>query len=450
MRKFYEIYPIWSAVPTELSWSHFQELIRVDRKEEREFYESEAIKSNWGYRELGRQINTKLYDRYLISPDKNKILLESKKGLIERQPEELLKTPYIFEFVGLKENKNYLETDLEKALLSHLTEFLLELGRGFSFVASQQRLKIGSEYYYPDLVFYNRLAKCFVIIDLKIGKLTHQDIGQMQMYVNYYKKTQMIEGENEPIGILLCADKDEAVVEMTLGDNVKNVYASKYLTYLPSKEELIKIIKDEKELIELAQNNKNVLTPSLYKLSKENTDNEDLIRTKKWNAEIVNRILRNETYIGTLIQNIKTKPNYRVDKLIDVSKDEWIITENHHEPIISKDKFDEVQQILNRKTKVNKNDDIDLFSGYLKCSHCGNSLIIKKSKNQVYYYCSFYIKDKSCLKYSINKKKLEQMVKDEIIKKINIEQLDRKTLNELIDMIYIIDKNNIKIEFKNI
>ena len=255
MRKFYEIYPIWSAVPTELSWSHFQELIRVDRKEEREFYENESIKSNWGYRELGRQINTKLYDRYLISPDKDKILLESKKGLIEKQPEELLKNPYIFEFAGLKENKNYLETDLEKALLSHLTEFLLELGRGFSFVASQQRLKIGSEYYYPDLVFYNRLAKCFVIIDLKIGKLTHQDIGQMQMYVNYYKKTQMIDGENEPIGILLCADKDEVVVEMTLGDNVKNVYASKYLTYLPSKEELIKIIKDEKELIELAQNN---------------------------------------------------------------------------------------------------------------------------------------------------------------------------------------------------
>ena len=253
MRRFYEMYPIWSAVPTELSWAHFQELIRIDRKEERHFYEQEAIKSNWGYRELNRQINTKLYDRYLISPDKNKIINESKKGVIEKQPEELLKTPYIFEFAGLKENKNYLETDLEKALLAHLTEFLLELGRGFSFVASQQRIKIGSEYYYPDLVFYNRLAKCFVIIDLKIGKLTHQDIGQMQMYVNYYKKTQMIEGENEPIGILLCADKDDAVVEMTLGDEVKNVYASKYSTYLPSKEELIKIIKDEKELYELAK-----------------------------------------------------------------------------------------------------------------------------------------------------------------------------------------------------
>ena len=255
MRRFYEMYPIWSAVPTELSWSHFQELIRIERKEERNFYEQESIKSNWGYRELNRQINTKLYDRYLISPNKNLIMANAKKGLIEKRPEELLKTPYIFEFAGLKENRNYLETDLEKALLSHLTEFLLELGRGFSFVASQQRIKIGSEYYYPDLIFYNRLAKCFVIIDLKIGKLTHQDIGQMQMYVNYYKKTQMIEGENEPIGILLCADKDDAVVEMTLGDEVKNVYASKYLTYLPSKEELIRIIKDEKELYELAQEN---------------------------------------------------------------------------------------------------------------------------------------------------------------------------------------------------
>ena len=194
MRRFYTLYPIWSAVPTILSWSHFQELIRLDRKEERNFYELEAIKSNWGYRELSRQINTKLYDRYLISPNKEAVLNESKNGIIEKNPEEILKSPYIFEFAGLKENKNYLETDLEKALLSHLTDFLLELGRGFSYVSSQQRIKIGSEYYYPDLIFYNRLAKCFVIIDLKIGKLTHQDIGQMQMYVNYYKKTQMIDG----------------------------------------------------------------------------------------------------------------------------------------------------------------------------------------------------------------------------------------------------------------
>ena len=212
---------------------------------------------------------------------------------------------------------------------------------------------------------------------------------------------------------------------------------------------MILLGKSRKEIAEHL-NSKNVLTPSLYKLIKEKNNNEELIRSKKWNAEIVNRILRNETYTGTLIQNIKTKPNYRIDKLIDVNKDEWIKLANHHEPIISKDKFDEVQQILNRNTKVNKNDNIDLFSGYLKCSHCGSGLIIKKSKNQIYYYCGSYIKDKSCLKYSINKKKLEQMVKDEMVKKINIEQLDRKILNELIYMIYITDKSNIKIEFKNI
>ena len=162
---------------------------------------------------------------------------------------------------------------------------------------------------------------------------------------------------------------------------------------------------------------------------------------KKWNPEMVNSILRNENYMGTLFQGKKRKLNYRIDKKIKLDKENWIVTENRHEAIISKDKFDEVQQILNRKTKVKKNDDIDLFSGYLKCSHCGSNLIIKKSKNQIYYYCSSYIKDKSCLKYSINKKKLEQIVKDEIIKNFNIEQLDRKTLNELIDMIYIIDKN---------
>lgn len=253
MRRFYEYYPNWSTVSTELSWAHFQELIRIKRKEERDFYQIESIKSNWGCRELRRQINIKLYDRYLISPDKNLIMCESKKGEIKKQSEELLKSPYIFEFAGLKENKNYLESDLEKSLLNHLTEFLLELGRGFSFVASQQRLKIWLEYYYPDLIFYNRLARCFVIIDLKIRKLSHQDIGQMQMYVNYYKKMQMIEGENEPIGILLCADKDDVVVEMTFGDSVKNVYASKYLTYMPSKAELLNIIYEEKELLELSK-----------------------------------------------------------------------------------------------------------------------------------------------------------------------------------------------------
>lgn len=245
-------------------------------------------------------------------------------------------------------------------------------------------------------------------------------------------------GVSAPYGYLKNPkDKHKFIIDKEASYIVKKIF------------NMVLLGKSRKEIAEHL-NSKNILTPSLYKLSKENNDNNDLILSKKWNSEIVNRILRNETYTGTLIQNIKTKINYRTDKLIDVNKNEWIITENHHESIISKDKFDEVQHILNRKIKVNKNNDIDLFSGYLKCSHCGSSLIIKKSKGQVYYYCSSYIKDKSCLKYSINKKKLEQMVKDEIIKKINIDKLDRKTLNKLIDMIYIIDKNNIKIEFKNV
>lgn len=244
MRRFYDYYPNWSAVPTELSWSHFQELIRIERKEERDFYQLESIKSNWGYRELGRQINTKLYDRYLISPNKKLIMSEAKKEEIEKQPEELLKSPYIFEFAGLKENKKYLESDLEESLLNHLTEFLLELGRGFSFVASQQRIKIGLEYYYPDLIFYNRLARCFVIIDLKIGKLSHQDIGQMQMYVNYYDRKMRLPDENKTIGIILCQNKSESLVEFTLPEDNEQIFASKYLTALPTKEQLLNLIQD--------------------------------------------------------------------------------------------------------------------------------------------------------------------------------------------------------------
>ena len=187
--------------------------------------------------------------------------------------------------------------------------------------------------------------------------------------------------------------------------------------------DMILLGKSRKEIADFLNDN-NILTPSLYKINKEKTNNEEFALSKKWNAEIVNRILRNETYTGTLIQNIKTKPSYKNNKLIDVNKEDWIKTENHHEAIISKDKFDEVQQILDRKIKVNKNNEIDLFSGYLKCFHCGEHLIIRKSKNQVYYYCSSYIKNKSCVKYSIK-------------------------LNKFIKMIYVIDNGNIKIELNN-
>jgi predicted nuclease of restriction endonuclease-like (RecB) superfamily len=249
MKRFYDYYPIWETVSSELSWSHFQELIKIVREEERNFYLNETIKSNWGVRELRRQIGTKLYERLLISKDEKYVLDMAKEGLIINKPEDILKAPYIFEFAGLKQDKSYLESDLQKTLLNHLSEFLLELGRGFYYGGEKEKLRIGDEYYYPDLVFYNRLAKCFVIIDLKMNKLTHGDIGQMQMYVNYFKKTKMVEGENEPIGILLCASKNDTMVEMTLGDN-KNIYTAAYLTYLPTKEELITVIEDEKERIE--------------------------------------------------------------------------------------------------------------------------------------------------------------------------------------------------------
>ena len=213
---------------------------------------------------------------------------------------------------------------------------------------------------------------------------------------------------------------------------------------------MILLGKSRKEIADFLNDN-NILTPSLYKINKEKTNNEEFALSKKWNAEIVNRILRNETYTETLIQNIKTKPSYKNNKLIDVNKEDWIKTENHHEAIISKDKFDEVQQILdNRKIKVNKNNEIDLFSGYLKCFHCGEHLIIRKSKNQVYYYCSSYIKNKSCVKYSINKKKLGELVIEELNKSLflQLDNLDRKVLSKYINMIYVIDKDNIKIELK--
>ena len=214
--------------------------------------------------------------------------------------------------------------------------------------------------------------------------------------------------------------------------------------------DMILLGKSRKEIADFLNDN-NILTPSLYKINKEKTNNEEFALSKKWNAEIVNRILRNETYTGTLIQNIKTKPSYKNNKLIDVNKEDWIKTENHHEAIISKDKFDEVQQILDRKIKVNKNNEIDLFSGYLKCFHCGEHLIIRKSKNQVYYYCSSYIKNKSCVKYSINKKKLEKLVIEELNSSLSLQldNLDREVLNKFIKMIYVIDKGNIKIELNN-
>lgn len=175
----------------------------------------------------------------------------AKKGHHIVSPEDIVKDPYVLEFLGLEKREKYLEKDIEQALIDKLQKFLLELGKGFSFVARQQRITLDGDHSYIDLVFYNRLTRCFVLIDLKVGKLTHQDIGQMQMYVNYYKRTHMVEGENEPIGILLCAEKNNAVVKCTLPEGQKHIYISKYIPYLPTEEELRTKILHEKELIEL-------------------------------------------------------------------------------------------------------------------------------------------------------------------------------------------------------
>ncbi len=224
-----------------ISWSHYVLLLKLDTPA-RQFYEIEAYTNNWSVRELNRQINSMLYERLALSRDKEKVLELSKKGQIVQNPKDLIKDPYIFEFLGLKQETSYTEKELETKLIDNLQEFLLELGKGFTFVSRQQRIVLGEKNFYIDLVFYNRILKCFVIIDLKIGELTHQDLGQLQMYVNYYDRQVKESDENKTIGILLCASKEESVVEMTLPKENMSIYASKYRIYLPSKEDLIKQI----------------------------------------------------------------------------------------------------------------------------------------------------------------------------------------------------------------
>ena len=203
MRKFYLIYPIWQTVSSKLSWSHYLELVKIEEDNKRNFYFNECINTRWSVRELQRQIGSLLYERLALSANKEKILKLAEKGQVLESSKDLVKDPFVLEFLDIKENTDYLETDLEKNILEHLKEFLLELGKGFMFVGSQVRLTLEEDHFYPDLVFYNRLLKCFVIIDLKIGKVSHQDIGQMQMYVNYYDREIKNSDENPTVGILL-------------------------------------------------------------------------------------------------------------------------------------------------------------------------------------------------------------------------------------------------------
>ena len=226
----------------KLSWSHYTFLIRIDDEKERRFYEIESEKYNWSVRELKRQYDSALFTRLTLSRDKNGILELSEKGQIIEKPKDIIKDPYILEFLGLPELNQYSETELEVEIINKLEHFLLELGHGFTFVARQKRITFDDKHFRIDLVFYNRILKCFVLIDLKIGELKHQDLGQMQMYVNYYDREMRLEEENKTIGIVLCQNKSDLVIEYTLPENNEQIFASKYKTVLPSKEDLIKLI----------------------------------------------------------------------------------------------------------------------------------------------------------------------------------------------------------------
>ena len=237
MRQFYQAYPIRHTVCTELSWSHYRILMRISDDKRREWYTEECAKSGWSVRQLERQINTMFYERLISSKEKDAVAAEIQTTEPKPEYEKIIRDPYVLEFLDLPENPHFYEKDLEQAIIDHLQKFLLELGRGFSFVARQKKISFDGRHFYIDLVFYNYILKCFVLIDLKLGDLTHQDLGQMQMYVNYYTRELMNEGDNPPIGIVLCADKSDAIVKYTLSENDTQIFASKYMTYIPSEEE---------------------------------------------------------------------------------------------------------------------------------------------------------------------------------------------------------------------
>ena len=250
MRQFYLTFPNGYALRSELSWTHYRLLMRVENENAREFYMQEAVKSQWSTRQLERQINSFFYERLLSSKNKEQVAEEIQTLEPAKKPEDVIRDPYVLEFLGLKSNDDFYESDLEQALITHLQKFLLELGRGFSFVARQKRITFDGRHFRIDLVFYNYILKCFVLIDLKVGDLTHQDLGQMQMYVHYYERELMNEGDNPPIGIVLCADKSESVVKYTLPENETQIFASKYKLYLPSEEELLRELKQEYQALE--------------------------------------------------------------------------------------------------------------------------------------------------------------------------------------------------------
>ena len=252
MRQFYLAFPNRYTLCSQLSWSHYRLIMRVDDEKARNFYVDECAKANWSVRQLERQITTFSYQRLLASHGNYDVVADTTKREPAKKPEDIIRDPYVLEFLGLEQCSSFYESDLEQGLIDHLQKFLLELGRGFAFIGRQERITFDNQHFYIDLVFYNYILKCFVLIDLKTGKLTHQDIGQMQMYVNYYTREKKNEGDNPPIGILLCAEKNDAVVKYTLPEDNKQIFASKYMLYLPSEEELANAINAERKVLEVS------------------------------------------------------------------------------------------------------------------------------------------------------------------------------------------------------
>ena len=241
-RQFYRLYPIGNALRSQLNWTQYRLLIQIDDSAKREYYELESVNNAWTARETERQINSKLYERLLLSNDKESVLAVARKERIPETPQEIIKSPMVLEFLGLEQKHSYYEKDLEGAIISHVADFLLEMGKGFSFVARQKRIMLEDDDFFIDLVLYNRLLRCFVIVETKTGKLTHQDLGQLQMYVNYYDRMEKLPEENSTIGILLCTGKNDTTVKMSLPEDNRTILASEYKLYLPTTEQLAKEI----------------------------------------------------------------------------------------------------------------------------------------------------------------------------------------------------------------
>lgn len=249
MRTFYLAFPIFDAVRQELSWTHYRILSRIENQQARSFYLQEALKANWNTRDLGRQINSFLYERLAKSRDKAGVLALAQQGAEAFGPTDLMRDPFVLEFTGLEERTRWRESDLEQALMDKLQQFLLELGRDFFFVGRQKRITVETEHNYIDLVLYHRTLRCFVLIDLKVGQLTSADVGQMLAYVGYYKKHDMQEGENPPVGLILCADADRTIARYALPEGQQQVFAARYQLYLPTEEELRRELEREREAV---------------------------------------------------------------------------------------------------------------------------------------------------------------------------------------------------------